>query len=91
MKRIIKVHCAVLSSTDHMEYKDYEIEMEGEVTVLNVLEHIYHNLDGNLSFYSFCRQGLCGGCSVDVNGKLVLACKTPALEEMEIRPLGNRA
>ena len=89
MKREIKVRCALLPSMpgEAGEDRDYELEMEGDVTVLNVLEHIYRFLDGELSFYSYCRQGLCGGCLVEVNGKRVMACKTPALDRMEIKPI----
>jgi len=91
VKRMITVRCTVLSpdGTDRLD-REYKVEQDGEMTVLNVLEYIYHFLDSNIAFYSFCRQGLCGGCLVEVNGNRVLACKTPACDNMHIRPILDR-
>ena len=89
MKKKINVSCSVFTGTsnDHMALKDFEVEVEGEATVLNVLEVLYEKCDADFAFYSFCRQGLCGGCLVEVNGKRVMACKTPAEDNMTILPV----
>ena len=89
LKRTIKVRCGVVTgdSSEEVEYRNYTVEAEDEVSVLNLLDHIYQTIDRDLSYYSFCRQGLCGGCLVEMNGKRVLACKTLAPEELEIKPI----
>jgi succinate dehydrogenase/fumarate reductase-like Fe-S protein len=69
-----------------IKYRDFEVEVEGEVTVLDVLKMLYRQ-DDTISFYSYCRQGLCGGCVVELNGRRVLSCATPAQDVMEIRPI----
>lgn len=86
--RTIHVHCAIPTRLSReKEFREFSVEMEGDVSVLDVLEHIALHLDTEVTFYSFCRQGLCGGCLVTVNGKRVLACKTLALDEMTIDPI----
>ena len=86
--RTIHVHCAIPTRLSReKEFREFSVEMEGDVPVLDVLEHIALHLDTEVTFYSFCRQGLCGGCLVTVNGKRVLACKTLALDEMTIDPI----
>ena len=89
LKRTIKVRCGVVTgdNCEEVEYRNYTVEAEDEVSVLNLLDHIHQTMDRDLSYYSFCRQGLCGGCSVEMNGKRVLACKTLASEELEIKPI----
>ncbi|MEO2069534.1 MAG: succinate dehydrogenase/fumarate reductase iron-sulfur subunit [Desulfurobacteriaceae bacterium] len=56
-------------------YQDYEVPVEG--TLLDALLYIKERLDPTLSFRVFCRSEVCGSCSVRVNGKTKLACKTP--------------
>ncbi|MEA2028734.1 MAG: 2Fe-2S iron-sulfur cluster-binding protein, partial [Campylobacterota bacterium] len=52
---------------------DYEIEGEG-MTLLAALNHIKAIKDPSLTFKSGCKSGICGTCSVRVNGKEQLAC-----------------
>lgn len=66
---------------------------EGEiVSVLNVLEYIYRELDPTLAFFDHaaCRQAACGKCAVKVNGAVKLACKEPAQETMLLEPFSSR-
>lgn len=57
----------------------YTVPVEdGEiVSVMNLLEYIYENLDSTLAFFyhAACRQAACGKCMVKINGKVGLACK----------------
>lgn len=55
-------------------YSTYEVSLEGSMSVLNVLDYIFENLDSTLSFYGSCRRGECNRCNVNVNGKTVRAC-----------------
>lgn len=42
--------------------------------VLDVLLKIKNELDGSLTFRRSCREGVCGSCAMNVNGKNTLAC-----------------
>jgi len=56
-------------------------------TVLDVLDHIFQNIDPTLSYYCSCRRGECGACGAVVNGETVRSCVTLAKDEMTIEPL----
>ena len=68
-------------------YKDYEVPFSQGLTVLMTLNHIYENIDTSLAYYYSCRTGKCGGCTVVVNGKPVLACSTPVEGDIVVEPL----
>ncbi len=55
--------------------------------VLDGLIHIKNNLDGTLGFRRSCREGICGSCAMNINGKNTLACLCPIEEKMVIYPL----
>jgi len=55
--------------------------------VLDALIHIKNNLDKTLGFRRSCREGICGSCAMNINGKNTLACLTPIEEKMSIFPL----
>ena len=56
-------------------YRDYEIETDGSVSVLQAIRQIYHTVDATLSFRnSDCRRGVCGICSMMMDGKRALTC-----------------
>ncbi|MFQ9510138.1 MAG: 2Fe-2S iron-sulfur cluster-binding protein [Lachnospiraceae bacterium] len=62
------------------------------ISVMNVLEEIYHKLDPTLAFFSHaaCKQAACGKCMVRKNGKVVLACKELAADEMLLEPYNSK-
>ena len=68
-------------------YKDYEMPFSQGLTVLMALNYIYENMDTGLAHYFSCRTGKCGGCSVMVNGKAVLACTTLVEGDIVVEPL----
>ena len=55
--------------------------------VLDALIHIKDNIDGTLGFRRSCREGICGSCAMNINGKNTLACLCPMEEKMSIYPL----
>jgi fumarate reductase iron-sulfur subunit len=67
-------------------YAVYEIPYQEGMSVLQVLDYIYENYDSSLAFYYSCRIGKCLGCFVDIDGKVKLACCTPADDNMTIGP-----
>jgi len=55
--------------------------------VLDGLIHIKNNIDGSLGFRRSCREGICGSCAMNINGKNTLACLCPVEDNMVIYPL----
>merc|ERR1712227_555474 len=59
--------------------------------ILDALIKIKDEVDPTLAFRRSCREGICGSCAMNINGKNGLACLTPIntdlKEETEIRPL----
>lgn len=59
------------------------------VSVMNILEYIYQNIDSTLAFFhhAACKQAACGRCLVKVNGKVTLACKQAVTQdEITVEP-----
>lgn len=61
--------------------------------MLDVLIKIKDEIDPTLAFRRSCREGICGSCAMNMNGKNGLACLTPIPEPsgspVEVRPLPN--
>ena len=72
-------------------YETYEVPPEAwkDRKVMDVLKYIYRNFAPGLAFREACYQGLCGGCTVRVNNKPVLACDAFAQQRMLIEPLSK--
>ena len=64
---------------------DYTVP-EG-LTLLQALQHIKATVDSTLTFKSGCRSGICGTCSVRVNGREELSCSYKPKEGDLIEPL----
>lgn len=45
--------------------------------ILDVLFKVKDEQDSTLSFRRSCREGICGSCAMNMNGKNGLACLTP--------------
>ncbi|HIC43238.1 MAG TPA: succinate dehydrogenase iron-sulfur subunit [Sulfurimonas sp.] len=72
------------SETDYLPtYIDYVVDVTHENVVLDILTTIKNEMDGSLSYRRSCRHGICGICSVKVNGKAILACKQNVLQMTE--------
>lgn len=61
-----------------------------EKNLLKSLIFIKENVDNSLTFRCVCKSGVCGSCSVRVNGVEKLACKTIIQDGDIIEPLRNR-
>lgn len=59
--------------------------------VLDALIHIKDDIDSTLSFRRSCREGICGSCSMNIDGRNTLAClsyiDTEVTEPTKILPL----
>ena len=77
--RILKVSILRFDPHDpedfpHME--TFEIEEADGMTIYIVLNMIREHHDNSLKFDFVCRAGICGSCSMLVNGRPMLACRT---------------
>lgn len=72
-------------------FQEYDIETDGPVSVLQAVRRIYHTADPTLSFRnSDCRRGVCGICSMMMNGRRALTCMHKAESGMTVAPPPNR-
>lgn len=77
---------------DKPSYQVFEIPWEKGMTVLHGLIYIRERLDGTLAFRSCCRAGVCGSCSMHINGQYRLACENQIEflgKKIVIRPMSN--
>ncbi|TKY49478.1 Succinate dehydrogenase of ubiquinone iron-sulfur subunit 2 [Spatholobus suberectus] len=59
------------------ELKDYEINLrECGPMVLDALIKIKNDIDPSLTFRRSCREGICGSCAMNIDGRNGLACLT---------------
>ena len=70
------------------KYQTYEVPLNSLMSVLDVLDYIYENLDSTLAYNSHaaCHSSICGNCMMVINGKASLACKTPATGDITVEP-----
>lgn len=57
-------------------YEVFSVEREGSMNVLDVVAKIQGTLDPTLAFRYSCRAGMCGTCSMRVNGRNRWTCRT---------------
>ena len=90
-KRMIKVRVArfdpAVDSSPH--YQTYEMPLEPRMTVMDVLDYIYENLDSSLAYHSHtsCHRRICARCNVTINNKAGLSCHTEVNGDLTIDPL----
>ena len=68
----------------------YELEEAAGMTLFIALNDIRERFDESLKFDFVCRAGICGSCSMLVNGKPTLACRTLTQkldEDISLAPL----
>jgi fumarate reductase iron-sulfur subunit len=57
-------------------WQHYQIDDAAGMTLFIALSEIREKLDPSLQFDFVCRAGICGSCSMLVNGRPALACRT---------------
>ena len=77
--RLLKINILRFDPNDpkdfpHME--TFEVEEADGMTLFIALNEIREHQDNSLKFDFVCRAGICGSCSMLVNGKPTLACRT---------------
>lgn len=73
----------------------YEVDLDrvGPM-VLDALIHIKNDIDPTLAFRRSCREGICGSCSMNIDGTNTLACLKPTQDikgDAKIYPLPHMA
>jgi succinate dehydrogenase / fumarate reductase iron-sulfur subunit len=89
--RKFKIYRYDPDSGENPRYDTYELNLEATgPMVLDALLRIKNEVDPTLTFRRSCREGICGSCSMNMNGRNGLACTT-AIEdykgEVRITPL----
>jgi len=55
----------------------YEVEADGEMTILEILHKIYQQLDPAVAYRRYrCGRRICRSCEVKLDGKIVRGCAT---------------
>lgn len=78
-----------------VRYETYHVKYEEGMTFLEALQRIKEEQDPTLTFRHFCRAGICGTCTIYINGYPKLACKEQVLpyvitqREVIVEPLKN--
>ena len=64
-------------------FVSYEVPLRENQTVLDVVTHIQRYIDPTLSYRFSCRVGMCGTCSMIVNGRPRWTCRTHVSKVVE--------
>jgi len=68
-------------------YSKYKIPRTKQLTVLAALQYAREHFDSSLVFNYSCEKQRCGSCAMKIDGKISLACFTPARDGQKISPL----
>ena len=63
-------------------WEDFDVEVYPTDRILDALHKIKWEQDGSLTFRRSCREGICGSCSMNIDGRNGLACTT-AIEDVK--------
>jgi len=70
---------------------EYTVDLDKCGTmVLDAIIHIKNEIDSSLTFRRSCREGICGSCAMNIDGRNTLACTKPIDEvsgDVKITPL----
>jgi len=70
-------------------YQTYEVPFQPRMTVMDVLDYIYENVDPTIAYHSHtsCHRRVCTRCNVAINNKPGLSCHTEVTGDLTIDPL----
>ncbi|MGE0435084.1 MAG: succinate dehydrogenase/fumarate reductase iron-sulfur subunit [Planctomycetota bacterium] len=77
---------------DGGEFKEYQVEVEEGMVVLDVIHRIQAQQANDLAVRWNCKAGKCGSCSCEINGRPKLSCMTrmstlPAEGPVTVQPM----
>src|SRR3569833_1042484 len=68
---------------ENPRYDTFELDLDQTgPMVLDALLKIKNEIDSTLTFRRSCREGICGSCSMNIDGRNGLACTT-AIEDIK--------
>ena len=79
--RTVKVYRYDPDDGENPRVDSYQVDVTGVSMVLDLLIKIKSDFDSTLAFRRSCREGVCGSCAFNINGKNGLACIT-GLDEL---------
>ncbi len=89
--RVFKIYRFDPDSADNPRLDTYEVDMDScGPMVLDALIKIKNEIDSTLSFRRSCREGICGSCAMNIDGKNGLACISACADvksDIKIYPL----
>ncbi len=90
-KKTFKVYRYDPDNSDNPRMDEYTIDLDkcGSM-VLDAILHIKDEVDSSLTFRRSCREGICGSCAMNIDGRNTLACIKPIEEikgDVKITPL----
>jgi len=89
--RVFKIYRFDPDSAENPRLDTYEIDMDAcGPMVLDALIKIKNEIDSTLSFRRSCREGICGSCAMNIDGKNALACVSACADvkrDIKIYPL----
>ena len=78
------------SSVDELPHYDvHTVPYKPHMRVLDALNYVYDELEDGLAHRWYCGIKKCGECGITVNGKSMLSCWEPVVEDMTCEPLTN--
>ena len=80
-----------IARTDEEARSRFDVEIGEPAMVLDVLLALQRT-DASIGFRYSCRVAMCGTCAIRVDGRPVLACRTPvtaATEALQLEPLAG--
>jgi succinate dehydrogenase / fumarate reductase iron-sulfur subunit len=90
-KKTFKIYRYDPDTGENPSYDEFTIDLDDcGPMVLDAIIHIKNNVDSTLTFRRSCREGICGSCSMNIDGRNTLACLKPIDDvkgEVKITPL----
>jgi succinate dehydrogenase / fumarate reductase iron-sulfur subunit len=80
--RTFKIYRYDPSGAENPRVDSFDIDVSNVSMVLDGLIKIKNEVDSTLSFRRSCREGVCGSCSMNINGSNTLAC-TKAMSDLK--------
>jgi succinate dehydrogenase / fumarate reductase iron-sulfur subunit len=82
-KKVFKIYRWDPDSGENPRMDTFEINLDNcGPMVLDALLYIKNDLDPSLTLRRSCREGICGSCAMNIDGRNTLAC-TKAIEDVE--------
>ncbi len=93
-KKIFHIYRWDPEDNENPRMDSYEVDLDkfGPM-VLDALLYIKNNIDSTIAFRRSCREGICGSCSMNIDGRNSLACLKSIADikgDVKITPLPHR-